>query len=210
MFKLAYKDNIRTFHSVFCPYLSLHYGNESIPSHTVHVISQRTQSWLCEGTLSAPTCLVWPWQRDGLTGHSPVTLDGDDYRGRSSTVTPSLVTRPEEKWEKLATGTPCRNTYTKTGTERHLKAIFLNIIWSFLKVLPKKRFVLMYLKLYCLFNLWFLLPFRAKVKTVTFLLPVDDIYTSRPVLTKHQDEPKITELAPITETDSWDFERLWM
>ncbi|XP_029302252.1 uncharacterized protein LOC115017712 [Cottoperca gobio] len=42
----------------------------------------------------------------------------------------------------------------------------------------------------------------AKVKTVTFLLPVDDIYTNRPVLTKHQEEPKITELASITETDS--------
>ncbi|KAM9359475.1 putative coiled-coil domain-containing protein 195 [Symphorus nematophorus] len=43
---------------------------------------------------------------------------------------------------------------------------------------------------------------RAKVKTVTFLLPVDDIYTNRPVLTKHQEEPKVTELASITETDS--------
>ncbi|XP_074498161.1 uncharacterized protein LOC141771604 [Sebastes fasciatus] len=43
---------------------------------------------------------------------------------------------------------------------------------------------------------------RAKVKTVTFLLPVDDIYTNRPVLTKHQEGPKITELASITETDS--------
>ncbi|KAG8002014.1 hypothetical protein GBF38_012330 [Nibea albiflora] len=43
---------------------------------------------------------------------------------------------------------------------------------------------------------------RAKVKTVTFLLPVDDIYTNRPVLTKHQEEPKITELASISETDS--------
>ncbi|XP_007549606.1 PREDICTED: uncharacterized protein LOC106928678 [Poecilia mexicana] len=43
---------------------------------------------------------------------------------------------------------------------------------------------------------------RAKVKTVTFLLPVDDIYTSRPVLTKHQEEPKITGLASIAETES--------
>uniref|UniRef100_A0A3Q3IXZ1 Uncharacterized protein n=1 Tax=Monopterus albus TaxID=43700 RepID=A0A3Q3IXZ1_MONAL len=43
---------------------------------------------------------------------------------------------------------------------------------------------------------------NAKVKTVTFLLPVDDIYTNRPVLTKYQEEPKITELASITETDS--------
>ncbi|XP_035010681.1 uncharacterized protein LOC118106343 [Hippoglossus stenolepis] len=43
---------------------------------------------------------------------------------------------------------------------------------------------------------------RAKVKTVTFLLPVDDIYTNRPVLTKHQEEPKISELASIMETDS--------
>ncbi|CAN9511383.1 unnamed protein product [Ophioblennius macclurei] len=43
---------------------------------------------------------------------------------------------------------------------------------------------------------------RAKVKTVTFLLPVDDIYTSRPVLSKHLEEPKVTHLASITETDS--------
>ncbi|CAB1426210.1 unnamed protein product [Pleuronectes platessa] len=43
---------------------------------------------------------------------------------------------------------------------------------------------------------------RAKVKTVTFLLPVDDIYTNRPVLTKHQEEPKVSELASIMETDS--------
>ncbi|XP_034556762.1 uncharacterized protein LOC117825184 [Notolabrus celidotus] len=43
---------------------------------------------------------------------------------------------------------------------------------------------------------------RTKVKTVTFLLPVDDIYTSRPVLKKHQEGPKITELASISETDS--------
>ncbi|XP_069390087.1 putative coiled-coil domain-containing protein 195 [Paralichthys olivaceus] len=43
---------------------------------------------------------------------------------------------------------------------------------------------------------------RAKVKTVTFLLPVDDIYTNRPVLSKHQEEPKISELASIMETDS--------
>lgn len=33
---------------------------------------------------------------------------------------------------------------------------------------------------------------------------MDDIYTNRPVLTKHQEEPKITELASITETESWD------
>ncbi|CAL8361845.1 unnamed protein product [Merluccius merluccius] len=42
---------------------------------------------------------------------------------------------------------------------------------------------------------------RAKVKTVTFLLPVDDIYTNRPVLTKHQEDPRTTELDSITETD---------
>ncbi|XP_077421730.1 uncharacterized protein LOC144051953 [Vanacampus margaritifer] len=42
---------------------------------------------------------------------------------------------------------------------------------------------------------------RAKVKTVTFLLPVDDIYTSKPVLSKPQ-EPTTTELAPITDTES--------
>ncbi|XP_057695671.1 uncharacterized protein LOC130917910 isoform X2 [Corythoichthys intestinalis] len=35
---------------------------------------------------------------------------------------------------------------------------------------------------------------RAKVKTVTFLLPVDDIYTNKPVLPKPQ-EAAITELA---------------
>ncbi|RVE64809.1 hypothetical protein OJAV_G00129750 [Oryzias javanicus] len=43
---------------------------------------------------------------------------------------------------------------------------------------------------------------RAKVKTVTFLLPVDDIYTSRPALIKHQEEPRVTDLASVTETDS--------
>ncbi|XP_062241909.1 uncharacterized protein LOC133951776 [Platichthys flesus] len=43
---------------------------------------------------------------------------------------------------------------------------------------------------------------RAKVKTVTFLLPVDDIYTNRPVLTKHREESKTSELASIMETDS--------
>ncbi|KAM9733762.1 uncharacterized protein ACNS7B_015744 [Menidia menidia] len=43
---------------------------------------------------------------------------------------------------------------------------------------------------------------RAKVKTVTFLLPVDDIYTSRPVLTKHLEEPKLTGLASIADADS--------
>ncbi|KAM9852824.1 uncharacterized protein ACBR49_003688 [Aulostomus maculatus] len=43
---------------------------------------------------------------------------------------------------------------------------------------------------------------RAKVKTVTFLLPVDDIYTNRPVLAKPPDDARITKLAPITETDS--------
>lgn len=44
--------------------------------------------------------------------------------------------------------------------------------------------------------------FRAKVKTVTFLLPVDDIYTNRPVLSKEQDGPRIAELASVSETDS--------
>uniref|UniRef100_A0A3Q0QW02 Si:ch211-235m3.10 n=1 Tax=Amphilophus citrinellus TaxID=61819 RepID=A0A3Q0QW02_AMPCI len=43
---------------------------------------------------------------------------------------------------------------------------------------------------------------RSKVKTVTFLLPVDDIYTSRPALTKHQEDPKLSDLDSITETDS--------
>ncbi|XP_029026645.1 uncharacterized protein LOC114867797 [Betta splendens] len=43
---------------------------------------------------------------------------------------------------------------------------------------------------------------RAKVKTVTFLLPVDDIYTSRPVLTKHQEESEFHQLTSVTETDS--------
>lgn len=50
--------------------------------------------------------------------------------------------------------------------------------------------------------------FRAKVKSVSFLLPVDDIYTNRPVLTKHLEEPKITGLASISETDSW--ENFWI
>lgn len=54
-----------------------------------------------------------------------------------------------------------------------------------------------------------LIFFRTKVKTVTFLLPVDDIYTNRPVLTKHQDGPKVTELDSITETDSWSKHVKW-
>lgn len=40
------------------------------------------------------------------------------------------------------------------------------------------------------------------MKTVTFLLPVDDIYTNRPVLSKDQNGSRITELASISETDS--------
>ncbi|KAJ3590265.1 hypothetical protein NHX12_008219 [Muraenolepis orangiensis] len=44
---------------------------------------------------------------------------------------------------------------------------------------------------------------RAKVKTVTFLLPVDDIYTNRPVLTKHLEDSRTTELdSRTTELDS--------
>ncbi|XP_047450665.1 uncharacterized protein LOC125013809 [Mugil cephalus] len=43
---------------------------------------------------------------------------------------------------------------------------------------------------------------RSKVKTVTFLLPVDDIYTSRPVLTKNQKEPNTMDLASTSETNS--------
>nr|XP_043887660.1 uncharacterized protein LOC122773221 [Solea senegalensis] len=43
---------------------------------------------------------------------------------------------------------------------------------------------------------------RAKVKTVTFLLPVDDIYTNRPALYKHQGEPAFSQLTSIDETDS--------
>lgn len=50
-----------------------------------------------------------------------------------------------------------------------------------------------------MFNVWY---YRAKVKTVTFLLPVDDIYTNRPVLSKDQNGSRITELASISETDS--------
>nr|XP_029537453.1 uncharacterized protein LOC115142123 [Oncorhynchus nerka] len=38
---------------------------------------------------------------------------------------------------------------------------------------------------------------RTKVKTVTFLLPVDNIYTNRPVLANH-----LTDLDAIAETDS--------
>ncbi|XP_067307656.1 putative coiled-coil domain-containing protein 195 [Pseudorasbora parva] len=43
---------------------------------------------------------------------------------------------------------------------------------------------------------------RAKVKTVTFLLPVDDIYTNRPALAEHLPERSTCELKTITETDS--------
>ncbi|ROL43103.1 hypothetical protein DPX16_14815 [Anabarilius grahami] len=43
---------------------------------------------------------------------------------------------------------------------------------------------------------------RVKVKTVTFLLPVDDIYTTRPVLAEHLPERSTCELKTIAETDS--------
>ncbi|RXN22421.1 hypothetical protein ROHU_019662 [Labeo rohita] len=43
---------------------------------------------------------------------------------------------------------------------------------------------------------------EAKVKTVTFLLPVDDIYTNRPVLGEHLSEKSTCELQAIEETDS--------
>ena len=67
-----------------------------------------------------------------------MTLDGEDCKKESSMGTASLVTRPEEKWGKLPTGTPCRNMYTKTGTERlviHFSSqkcrfkAFLNKVW---------------------------------------------------------------------------------
>ncbi|XP_061683913.1 uncharacterized protein LOC133505055 [Syngnathoides biaculeatus] len=41
---------------------------------------------------------------------------------------------------------------------------------------------------------------RAKAKTVTFLLPVDDIYTNKSVLPKPQDATP-TELAPVTDLE---------
>uniref|UniRef100_A0A3B4A3N1 Uncharacterized protein n=1 Tax=Periophthalmus magnuspinnatus TaxID=409849 RepID=A0A3B4A3N1_9GOBI len=40
---------------------------------------------------------------------------------------------------------------------------------------------------------------NAKVKTVSFLLPVDDIYTNRPVLPKHQEESTTNESESITQ-----------
>ncbi|KAI7800750.1 hypothetical protein IRJ41_011382 [Triplophysa rosa] len=43
---------------------------------------------------------------------------------------------------------------------------------------------------------------RAKVKTVTFLLPVDDIYTNRPVMAEHLPDRPACELGEIAETDS--------
>ncbi|KAL6467686.1 hypothetical protein MHYP_G00233630 [Metynnis hypsauchen] len=43
---------------------------------------------------------------------------------------------------------------------------------------------------------------RAKVKTVTFLLPVEDIYTSRPVLANHVPDRSSQDLNAIVETDS--------
>lgn len=43
---------------------------------------------------------------------------------------------------------------------------------------------------------------RVKVKTVTFLLPVDDIYTNRPALAEQLPERSTCELKTIDETDS--------
>ncbi|KAJ8368391.1 hypothetical protein SKAU_G00084190 [Synaphobranchus kaupii] len=43
---------------------------------------------------------------------------------------------------------------------------------------------------------------RAKVKTVTFLLPVDDIYTNRPFLASHVPDRNTYDLGVIVEKDS--------
>ncbi|KAG9278539.1 putative coiled-coil domain-containing protein 195 [Astyanax mexicanus] len=43
---------------------------------------------------------------------------------------------------------------------------------------------------------------RARVKTVTFLLPVEDIYTNRPVLANHVPNRSSQDLNAIMETDS--------
>ncbi|XP_066509017.1 putative coiled-coil domain-containing protein 195 [Hoplias malabaricus] len=43
---------------------------------------------------------------------------------------------------------------------------------------------------------------RAKVKTVTFLLPVEDIYTNRPVLPNRMVDKSSSDLNAIVETDS--------
>ncbi|KAJ8280351.1 hypothetical protein GJAV_G00053520 [Gymnothorax javanicus] len=43
---------------------------------------------------------------------------------------------------------------------------------------------------------------RAKVKTVTFLLPVDDIYTNRPFLANHRPGRNTYDLGVIVEKDS--------
>ncbi|KAF7692740.1 hypothetical protein HF521_010350 [Silurus meridionalis] len=43
---------------------------------------------------------------------------------------------------------------------------------------------------------------RAKEKTVTFLLPVDDIYTNRPFMADHLTDTSSCDLQVISETDS--------
>ncbi|XP_076837024.1 uncharacterized protein LOC143482550 [Brachyhypopomus gauderio] len=43
---------------------------------------------------------------------------------------------------------------------------------------------------------------RAKVKTVTFLLPVEDIYTNQPVLASRLSDRRSRDLNVIAETDS--------
>ncbi|XP_053508282.1 putative coiled-coil domain-containing protein 195 [Ictalurus furcatus] len=43
---------------------------------------------------------------------------------------------------------------------------------------------------------------RAKEKTVTFLLPVDDIYTNRPFMADHLSDTSPCDLQVISETDS--------
>ncbi|KAK2868774.1 hypothetical protein Q7C36_000645 [Tachysurus vachellii] len=43
---------------------------------------------------------------------------------------------------------------------------------------------------------------RAKEKTVTFLLPVDDIYTNRPFVADHLPDTSSCDLQAISETDS--------
>lgn len=62
----------------------------------------------------------------------------------------------------------------------------------------------------CLFLvLLFCSHFRAKVKSVTFLLPVEDIYTNRPVLAHHAPDRNSRDLSAIVETDSWGRRRPW-
>lgn len=107
------------------------------------------------------------------------------------------------KWARLHDGLHARpsSAYSKPDmdkiTNRHSLQEYGN----------KNRRVELQLLSHCIYTVHNVLitniyNFRGKVKTVTFLLPVDDIYTNRPVMAEHLSDRPACELSEIAETDS--------